>query len=78
MAEETAVQSNKATTDGGDNQPEAITEAVEVGGQVALGFAPQSVAPVIAEGVQLEPEIFHLVSALIHLFQKKKSAAPAR
>lgn len=38
-------------------------------------------APVIAVGVDLEPEIYHGISALIHFFQNRKKAqktAPAK
>jgi len=61
--------------------PTASTEdkvdaTVAVAGAVAAGLIPSAkVGAVIAEGVQLEPEIYHLISALIHMFRKQKPAA---
>jgi hypothetical protein len=48
-----------------------VDQATAVAGAVAEGFAPKY-ASVIAEGVELEPVAYHLVSFLIHLFKKPK------
>jgi hypothetical protein len=48
-----------------------VSAAVQVGGAIVSQFVPAPVGAVIAEGVQLEPEIYHLISALIHMFKKK-------
>ncbi|MBV8208215.1 MAG: hypothetical protein JO041_15625 [Acidobacteria bacterium] len=49
-----------------------VATAVQEGAQVAAAFVPKSIAPVIAAGAALEPEIYHLISALIHLFSSRK------
>jgi hypothetical protein len=51
---------------------QTVDQIVAVGGAVAESVTPPPIATVIATGVELEPEIYHLLSALIHLFQKQK------
>lgn len=55
-------------------------EVVQIAADVVSAIPGVSAfAPVIAVGVQLEPEIYHGISALIHFFQnrhKAKQAAP--
>jgi hypothetical protein len=48
-----------------------VTETVQAAGAVASALVPKF-APVIAAGVELEPEVYHFISGLIHLFKKKK------
>lgn len=50
-----------------------VQTAVQEGAQVAEALVPQAIAPVIAAGAALEPAIYHLISALIHLFTKKQA-----
>lgn len=53
-------------------------EVVQIGAQVVSAIpGVGAYAPVIALGVQLEPEIYHGISALIHFFQNRKKATPA-
>jgi hypothetical protein len=49
-----------------------VDQVVAVGGAVAEGLVPPTIAPVIAAGVELEPAIYSLIEQLIHLFHKKK------
>jgi hypothetical protein len=63
-----------ATAPDKDRQSEAVTQAVQVGGAIASQFVPPPIGAVIAEGVNVEPEIYHLISALLHMFHKQKAA----
>ena len=49
-----------------------VDQTVAIAGAVASQLTPPQVGAVITTAVALEPEIYHLVSALIHLFGKKK------
>lgn len=53
--------------------PKNISEIVTAGAAIAATADP-ALAPVIAAGVELEPEVYTLISALIHFFHKKKVA----
>lgn len=58
-----------------DNETKTA-EVVQIGAEVVSKIpGVAAYAPVIALGVQLEPEIYHGISALIHFFQNRRKTA---
>lgn len=61
----------QAATVPGTSTEQKVSGAVQTAGTIAEVVVPEF-APVIAAGVELEPEMYHLISALIHIFKKRK------
>ncbi len=62
------------TQDAQPSKGQQIETEILEGAQIAAEVVPGAPGAFIAEGVQLEPEIHHLISALIALFHKQKVA----
>jgi hypothetical protein len=48
-----------------------VDTTVAVAGALAAQLVPGQAGAVISSAVALEPEVYHLISALIHLWKKK-------